>query len=123
MQTAKVMQLFRLFSCLEDARPWSDLAEAAMRKVTDELREGADPDDIRLCYYAAAYANLTYRQLTAAESLTPTYAGSVDGSRNDTAQCSLAERLVQAYRSAAAPLLRDDAFVFACIRRTEGLNG
>lgn len=87
-----------------------------MRRVADELRDGADPDDIRLCYYAAACANLSYRQLMAAESVTPTYAGTVAGSRNDTVQCTLAERLVAAYRNAAAPLLRDDAFVFARIR-------
>lgn len=120
MQEAKVMQLFRLFSCLDNARPWSDLADAAMLKVQSELRDGADPDDVRLCYYAAACANLSYRQLMAAESLTPTYAGTVSGSRNDTAQCALAERLVMAYRDAAAPLLRDDAFFFDRIRGTEG---
>ena len=112
MQDAKVKQLFRLFACLNDARPFYDLAEAAMLQVKDELREDADPNDIRLCYYAAALANLCYRQMIAAESVTQTYAGTVAGGRNDTAQCTLAERLMLAYRKAAAPLLRDDAFVF-----------
>lgn len=119
MQDAKVMQLFRLFACVDDARPLRDLAEAAMRQVEAELREGADPEDVRLCYYAAACANLQYRQMMCAGAVTPTYAGTTAGQWNGQTQCALAERLMLAYRKAAAPLLRDDAFVFERIRETE----
>ena len=38
MQKAKVMQLFRLFACTEDIRPWQDLADAAIRAVDREDR-------------------------------------------------------------------------------------
>ncbi|MBR4200355.1 MAG: hypothetical protein IKQ91_03640 [Oscillospiraceae bacterium] len=115
MQDAKIKQLFRLFACLEDAKPFYDLAEAAMMQVKDELREDADQNDIRLSYYAAALANLCYRQMIAAEASAQTYAGGVSGGKNGAAQCELAERLMLAYRKAAAPLLRDDAFVFSRI--------
>ena len=106
MQKAKVMQLFRLFAFLDDARPYEDLADAAMLRVTAMLKPDADPDDVRLCYYG---------RLLAAGTVTPTYAGSAAGTRADTEQCTLAERLAAAYRSAAAELLRDEGFVFAAI--------
>ena len=115
MQKAKVMQLFRLFACLDDARPFEDLADAAMLRITAMLKPEADPDDVRLCYYAAAEANLQYRRLLAARTVTPTYAGSAAGTRADTEQCTLAEQLAAAYRSAAAELLRDESFVFAAV--------
>ena len=87
MQDAKIKQLFRLFACLEDAKPFYDLAEAAMMQVKDELREDADQNDIRLSYYAAALANLCYRQMIAAEASAQTYAGGVSGGKNGAAQC------------------------------------
>ena len=112
MLKAKVMQLFRLFSGLEHAAEYADLTDAAVMQVTAALRDGADPDDLRLCYYAAACANLQYRRMRAAAQRSQTFAGTTAGDRADTAQCDLAERLAAAYRDAAAPLLRDDAFVF-----------
>lgn len=113
MQTAKVMQLFRLFACIEDAKPWADLVDAAILGVSQELRDPADADDIRLCYYAAAAANLQYRQLMLAASASPTYAGAAVSRSRDFGECTLAERLVREYRKAVKDLLRDDAFVFA----------
>lgn len=117
---AKVMQLFALFACLETADPWRGIAEAAVAQTERELREGADRTDVRLCYYAAALANLQYRRLIAAQgALSPTYAGSVRAKRDDTAPCTLAERLCLAYREAASDLLREPAsgsFVFRGIR-------
>ena len=113
MQKAKVMQLFRLFACLEHAEPFADLAEAAMHSVMQELCPAADPDDIRLDYYAAARANLRYRRMIAAQSCSLTSAGSAAAQTAAKAQCGLAEALLYDYRNAAADLLRDDAFVFA----------
>ena len=122
MEKAKVMQLFRLFAFLEDARPWQDLADAAMMRVTAELKPDADPDDPRLCYYAAAEANLQYRRLIAARSVTPTYAGTAAAQHCAGGQCALAERLLNAYRENAADLLKDDAFVFAAIPEQAGCS-
>ncbi len=113
MRKAKVAQLFLLFTGLSGAAEWDDLIEAAMSRVTEMLRQDADPADIRLCYLAAAAANLQYRQILAARAaVSPTYAGNTDAHRDDSAQCGLAARLYQEYRAAAASLLRDDAFVF-----------
>lgn len=112
MQKAKVMQLFRLFACLENAAPFADLAEAAMRGVSAELRTDADSDDIRLDYYAAACANLQYRRMIAAQTCSLTSAGSSAAQTAGDRQCSLAESLQRDYRKAAADLLRDDTFVF-----------
>lgn len=120
MQTAKVMQLFRLFACIEDAKPWADLVDAAILGVTKELRNRADIDDIRLCYYAAAAANLQYRQLVCAASASPTYAGTAAARKTDFGECRLAQRLVQEYRKAAKDLLLDDAFVFTGVSTGSG---
>lgn len=115
MRKAKVMQLFQLFTGLQDVMPWQDLAEAAMCTVRRQLRDDADAEDERLCPYAAALANLQYRRLIAAETVSPTYAGTVAGQRSDVQQCTLAERLMLEYRANAADLLRDDTFVFAAV--------
>ncbi len=112
MQKAKVMQLFRLFACTEDIRPWQDLADAAIRAVEQQLKPDADTEDVRLCWYAAALANLQYRRMLAAKAVTPTYAGTAASQRCAEGECSLAERFAEAYRKDAADLLRDDAFVF-----------
>ena len=107
------MQLFLLFAGLECAVQWEDPVDAAIEQVRGELKPDADESDIRLCYYAAAVANMHYRQLIAARgAVSPTYAGNVSVHRNDALPCSLAERLVYEYRKAAAPLLDDQVFVF-----------
>lgn len=115
MREAKVIQLFRLFACIENAEPYRDLTDAAIRAVLAELRPDADPEDERLCPYAAARANLLYQDMIAAASPAATYAGAVSNSKNNGRACSLAERLAADYRAAAAPLLRDDAFFFASV--------
>lgn len=117
---AKVMQLFALFANLETTDPWRGIAEAAIAQADAECKPDADRSDLRLCYYAAAIANLQYRRCIAAQgAISPTYAGSVKAKRDDTAPCTLAERLAIAYREAAADLLRGnahDSFVFRGIR-------
>ena len=114
MNDAKIMQLFQLFAMIPDAEPWRDLAEAETAAVAAMLRPGADPEDNRLNYYAAARANLRYREIVNADQVTPTYAGATAASVPDRGGCSLAERLVRAYRAECAALLSDDApFYFA----------
>ena len=68
MNDAKVMQLFQALISLPDAEPWRDLAEAEMNAVMAELRPGADPDDSRLDFYAAARAFLQLPRLHRAVS-------------------------------------------------------
>ncbi|MBQ5335355.1 MAG: hypothetical protein J6Z45_05345 [Oscillospiraceae bacterium] len=111
---AMTVRLFLLFSMQEDAAPWQALIDETIAAVQNELKPDADENDIRLCYYAAAKANLRYRQILAAHgAVSPTYAGSVPRTRDDSTPCSFAERLVTAYRAAAAELLTDRGFVFA----------
>ncbi len=117
MSDAKVMQLFQTFATLTDGEMWRDLAEAEMSAVYTELRPDADPDDIRLCFYAAARTFLQYRRVVAAGQASPSYAGTTAGGSADHGGCVLAEELVRVYRSHCAPLLRDDAVIFL---RTEG---
>ena len=115
--TAKVLQLFALFANLSTADPWRGIAEAAIAQTERECRPDADRSDLRLCYYAAALANWQYRQIIAAQgALSPTYAGAVPAQRDDSAPCTLAQRLVLAYRAAAADLLRDSSFLFRGVR-------
>lgn len=112
MNDAKVMQLFQSLSQLQDVEMWRDIAEAEIRSVLAELRPAADPDDVRLCLYAAARTNLQYRRIVAAGLASPSYAGTKADDIPDRGGCSLAERLVIEYRAKCADLLRDDAFVF-----------
>ncbi|MBR3269347.1 MAG: hypothetical protein IKI58_11580 [Oscillospiraceae bacterium] len=123
MRKAKISQLFLLFTGLSCAAEWDDLIDAAILKTKQMLRDHADETDIRLCYLAAAQANLQYRQIVAARaSAAPTYAGNTAAARDDSAQCTLAQKLVSEYRLAAAALLRDDAFVFQTIPESGGAS-
>lgn len=115
MLESKVIQLFRVLARIENAAPYRDLTDAAIAAVLAELRPDADPEDERLCGYAAAKANLLYQNMIAAASPAPTYAGTVAGNKNDVIYCTLAEWLVRSYRAIAAPLLRDDAFFFTSV--------
>ena len=116
MLRAKVMQLFELFADVDHGERWNDLVDAAIFSVVQQLRDGADKDDVRLSYYAAACANVLYRTMVAAKGrLLPTYAGSNDDRAGEKHMCELAERLMLAYRKTAADLLRDDAFVFRAV--------
>lgn len=113
MRIAKVNQLFLMFAGLQETGGYADLVDAAVSRVLGMLRKGADPDDIRLCFLAAADANLQYRRLIAAgPAVRPTYAGARNDRHDETVQCKLAEQLYAEYKAAAASLLSDDAFVF-----------
>ena len=109
---AKTTRLFLLFAMRAEIGEWASLIDAAIEEVRRETRADADTFDIRLSYYAAALANLRYRQILAVQgALSPTYAGSVRANRDDSQPVSLAVRLYLAYRSAAAELLDDGGFV------------
>lgn len=114
---AKTGQIFQLFTGLSSIGAWEELITEAVGAVQGACRENADKNDLRLCYYAAALANLRYRQILGARGATePTYAGQIPQKRDDRGTCTLAQALVTEYRKAAAPLLRDGGFVFLGVR-------
>ena len=117
IQTAQVRRLFLMFSQRTDAKDWEPLIEAAVRQVTDQLKPDADASDIRLCFFAAALANLHYRTVIASGgAVSPTYAGAVPASRNDSAPCSFAARLADRFRADCADLLRDESALLMPIK-------
>lgn len=110
IQTAQVRRLFLIFSRRSDAKGWETILDAAVRQVTDQLKPDADASDPRLCYYAAALANLHYRTVIAANgAVSPTYAGAMPQNRKDSAPVSFAELLAERFRNDCADLLRDDS--------------
>ncbi len=112
MQT--VAALFTLFSGQEDTQTYAPFLTGAVQEVTQSLREGADVTDPRLCYLAAAIANLRYMQTDAAPALA-TYAGTVQVAADWSGRCDLAEGLARGYRSLCRDLLQDAAFVFLTV--------
>ena len=119
MNDARVMQIFQVLSMIQEPEQWRDIAEAEIHAVLSELRTDADPEDDRLCFYAAARTFLQYRRIVSAGQASPSYAGTAAGGAADRGGCTLARQLVTEFRSRCAPLLRDDAFVFL---HTEGCS-
>ncbi|MBQ8926769.1 MAG: hypothetical protein IJ055_00655 [Oscillospiraceae bacterium] len=114
MQT--VASLFTLFSGQQDTQTYGPLLTAAVLEVTQSLRTGADVQDARLCYLAAALANLRYTQLTGArEHMLATYAGTAAVSVDEKGRLGFAQRLAEGYRSLCRELLQDTAFVFLTV--------
>lgn len=110
------MSLFVLFAAISDGTPYQAIVDAAILEVLHELKPDADVSDPRLCYYAAAVAHLRYMQMLAAKSdIAHTYAGTLAKENVRTEPCFFAERLVFAYRNAAADLLIDRNFLFSGI--------
>lgn len=113
MDISQCTQLFSLFSGVSDPDTYLPLIYTAMAECSQQLRDGADAEDQRLCYYAAALANLRYVQMLAARStLSHTYAGTLAKTHDESIPCGFAERLVQEYRAAVSDLLVDRRFVF-----------
>ena len=109
-QEAKTRRLFLLFARLTAVGEWEPILQAAVEQVTHTLKPNADASDIRLCYYAAALANLHYRMVIAANgAVSPTYAGAVPAARDDSSPCAFARILAERFRNECADLLRDDS--------------
>ena len=104
--------LFTLFSGETDVSGYLPLLSLAAAEVRRALRDGADETDVRLCYLAAAVANLRYQEIWGIRGgETAVYAGNI-AAAPDGVRGSMAERLVSAYRAACAELLRDETFFF-----------
>lgn len=117
MNLSLVTSLFTLFSGVAELDTLLPLIRATVQEVTAQLRPGADAADERLCFFAAALANLRHSQMLAAqEHLTLTAAGTAP-TNETTARPRFAEALMQEYRRAASELLLDPQFCFV------GTNG
>lgn len=115
METVKA--LFTLFSGETDTVTYLPVLKAAEEEVVRLLREGADRTDVRLCYLAAAVANLRYAQILAAqEKVLATYAGTLPRQSSAEQQIRFARQLVSAYHALCAELVAGDEFVFSGIR-------
>ncbi len=116
MNIQMISSLFVLFSGETDSRRYLPLITAAVYEVMQQLRPEADGSEARLCYLAAAVANLRYVQMFGArETALATYAGNV--TRNsDFSHIRFAKQLVLSYRRLCTDLLKEEDFVFTGIR-------
>ena len=116
MNLQQVAPIFILFSGERDTAKFQPLLRSAVLEVRAMLRADADVSDERLTYLAAAIANLRHSQmLCAQQTKLYTAAGSVPKSDGSGNRPVFAQALRDAYLRAAAPLLRDDSFLFAAV--------
>lgn len=116
MNMQMIGSLFALFSGEQDVQKFLPLLMTAVQEVMQELREDADGSEVRLCYLAAAIANLRYTQMYGAqEKALATYAGTIARQSDSDQQLRFAKQLVYSYRSLCADLIRDTDFVFCGI--------
>ena len=117
MDMETVCSLFVLFAGEEDTETYMPLITAAAQEVVQELIDPSESDDARLCYLAAAVANLRYTQLFGArEKALATYAGNFRRVSDAQQQMRFAKQMVYSYRKLCAELLRDPDFVFFGVR-------
>lgn len=117
MNLQMIGSLFTLFSGEEDLKKHLPLLMTAVHEVTAQLRTEADGAEVRLCYLAAAIANLRYTQMYGArEKALATYAGTIARQSDGEQQMRFALHLVKSYRSLCSDLLRDEEFVFVGVR-------
>ena len=113
MHMTMIVSLFALFSGVEDTESYQPLLTAAVQEVTGQLQRKEDAGEVRLCYLAAAIANLHFTQLHGArEKALATYAGTVTRQSDSTQQLRFAEQLVTSYRRLCRDLLKDESFRF-----------
>ncbi len=116
MNRETVRSLFSLFS-KENSDDYQPLVSAAVAEVEGALRPDADKSDVRLCYLAAALANLRYTAILWARGReAATYAGNLPGASDGAQEYAFALRLVQAYKGMCAELIEDRGFLFTGIR-------
>lgn len=116
MNLQQTAPIFTLFSGETDTTAFQPLLHSAILEVRGMLRADADETDERLTYLAAAIANLRHSQMLAAQQTKVyTNAGSAPKAKESGNRPLFAQSLAEAYLKAAAPLLRDDSFVFSVI--------
>ena len=109
MDRQQVFGLFLQLAGLDEAQgePWEPLCEAACAQLEGQLREGADPEDIRLALAAAACA-AHWQGLAAGGQAQSFTVGEISVS-GQTGTGEGAGELWQALLAAAAPLLAPQA--------------
>lgn len=113
MNMQMIGSLFTLFSGEQDVQLHMPLLMTAIHEVTAKLRSGSDASEVRLCYLAAAIANLRYTQMYGArDRALATYAGTIARQSDGEHQLHFAMQLVRSYQGLCSDLLRDEAFVF-----------
>lgn len=116
MNMQMIGSLFSLFSGEQDVQLHMPLLMTAIHEVTAKLRSGADASEVRLCYLAAAIANLRYTQMYGArDKALATYAGTIARQSDAEQQMRFAVQLVHSYEGLCRDLLRDEAFVFVAV--------
>ena len=110
MNIGSVISLFELFS----GEPQDDnlpIAELAMEDVERMLLPGADAEDVRLDFLAAALANYRLSQIKASQDRSiVTYAGKMS---DTTVYKNSAAALLRDYLQLCNPLIRPKTFIFS----------
>ncbi|MBR7083919.1 MAG: hypothetical protein IKI37_01895 [Oscillospiraceae bacterium] len=117
MDMQMIYSLFRLFSGEEDSQKYMPILTASVQEVKASLLNPDSEQEVRLCYLAAAVANLRYTQMFGAQQKAlATYAGNVAKESDLSHQIRFAEQLVRSYKSLCADLVQEQEFFFAGVR-------
>ncbi len=117
MNMQMIYSLFRLFSGEEDSEKYMPLLLSAIEEIKASLKTQESVTEIRLCYLAAAVANLRYTQIFGArEKALATYAGNLTRESDLSHQIRFAEQLVHSYKALCSDLLKEENFFFAAVR-------
>ncbi|MBR0483390.1 MAG: hypothetical protein IJJ69_01245 [Oscillospiraceae bacterium] len=117
MDMQMIYSLFRLFSGEEDTQKYMPLLMTAVQEVKASLRNADDIQEVRLCYLAAAVANLRYTQMFGArEKALATYAGTAVQQSDPSHQIHFAEQLVHSYKALCSDLIQEKDFFFVGVR-------
>ena len=113
MNMQMISSLFTLFSGEQDVQLHMPLLMTAVHEVKARLRSEAAASEMRLCYLAAAIANLRYTQMYGArDRALATYAGTIARQSDGEHQLRFAMQLVRSYQALCSDLLCDESFVF-----------
>lgn len=117
MDMQMISSLFRLFSGEEDTDKYMPVLMTAVQEVRTALRSQEQVREVRLCYLAAAVANLRYTQMFGArEKALATYAGTISRESDCSHQLRFAAQLVSSYKALCCDLLQEQDFFFSGVR-------
>ena len=113
----QIRSLFLLFTGEEELPDAvQPVLDEAVLEVQQALKDGADEDDARLNWLAAAVAFLRYTEITAARDRAAcTFAGTIAQTTDAAQKLEFAGLLVQAYRRLCRSLLEDETFLFQAV--------